>query len=256
MSHHKMSVQDLSFSYSPNQPVLSGVSFQIHHGESVGIIGANGAGKSTLLLLLMGVLFPRAGQIQIGDVLLTPKTLPMIRQRLGLVFQDPDDQLFMPTVYEDVAFGPRNLKLTEDEVDARVKSVLSEVGILDLKDRPPFCLSGGEKRAASIASVLSMAPDILILDEPSSSLDPRTRRRLIGLLKQFGHTKIITSHDLDLILETCERTIVLHQGRIAADGRTADLLSDPSILEPAGLELPLSCQNCRTCNKFKTAGND
>jgi cobalt/nickel transport system ATP-binding protein len=242
MSHHRLEVQDLIFAYEPGNPVLDGISFVIRHGESIGIIGANGAGKSTLLLLLLGVLRPSDGRILVGDTELTAKTLPQIRQRLGLVFQDPDDQLFMPTVAEDVAFGPRNAGLSEEEVSRHVRRALEQVGLASLGERPPFRLSGGEKRAAAIATVLAMEPDVLILDEPSAALDPRTRRRLIGLLNQFEHTRIITGHDLDLIWETCSRTIVLDHGHIAADGRTVDILTDQVLLEAAGLELPLSRQ--------------
>ena len=256
MSHHLLRVENLVYAYQPSRPVLEGISFEIRHGESVGIIGANGAGKSTLLLLLTGVLQPDSGQIKVGDVQLTAKSLPSVRQRLGLVFQDPDDQLFMPTVYDDVAFGPRNSGLSEAEAAARTEWALEMAGISGLRDRPPFRLSGGEKRAASIAAVLSMEPDILILDEPSASLDPRTRRRLISLLRQFEHTRIITSHDLDLILETCERTIILDRGKIAASGRTRDVLADAALLESAGLELPLACQSCPVCGSPKYTNID
>ena len=244
MSHHRLVAENLHFAYEPGRPVLDSISFLIRHGESVGIIGANGAGKSTLLLLLLGVLKPSCGQVIVGDIQMTARTMPQIRQRMGLVFQDPDDQLFMPTVADDVGFGPRNAGLTENEVRARIRQSLEQVGIPHLGSRPPFCLSGGEKRAAAIAAVLAMQPDILIMDEPSASLDPRTRRHLINYLGQLDHTRIIAGHDLDLIWETCGRTIILDQGRIAADGRTADILADQMLLESTGLELPLSRQ-CR-----------
>ena len=224
--------------------LLKNISFTIHPGESVGIIGANGAGKSTVLMLLMGVLFPKNGKVLVGDVEVTKKTLPMIRQQMGMVFQDPDDQLFMTTVYDDVAFGPRNYQLSEQEVEKRVTMALDLVGIPHLKDRAPFRLSGGEKRAAAIASVLSMEPDILIMDEPTSALDPKSRRRLISLLNSFEHTKIITSHDLDTIVETCRRTIVIKAGEIVADGKTMDILTNVELLDRSGLEMPLSLQNC------------
>ena len=181
MSHHKVEVRNLLFSYPDGHEALKKISFTILHGESVGIIGANGAGKSTILMLLMGILYPDSGDVLVGDVHLTKKTLPMIRQRLGMVFQNPDDQLFMTNVYDDVAFGPRNYRLDEKEVDSRVMNALDLVGISDLKDRAPFRLSGGEKRAASIACVLSMQPDILIMDEPTLALDPKARRRVINL---------------------------------------------------------------------------
>lgn len=251
MSHHKLEVRNLRFSYPDGQDALKNISFTIHHGESVGIIGANGAGKSTLLMLLMGVLFPGSGEVLVGDVHLTKKTLPMIRQRLGMVFQDPDDQLFMTTVYDDVAFGPRNYKLDEKEVESRVETALEMVGISHLKHRAPFKLSGGEKRCAAIAAVLSMEPDVLIMDEPTAALDPKARRRVMGLLKSFEHTKIITSHDLDMVFETCERVIVIKKGEIIADGTTVEILSNVELLDNCGLEVPLSLQNCPVCGSSK-----
>ncbi|KZL92679.1 energy-coupling factor ABC transporter ATP-binding protein [Clostridium magnum] len=251
MSHHKLEVRNLHFSYPDGHEAVKDMSFTIHHGEAVGIIGANGAGKSTLLMLLMGVIFPDRGEVLIGDVHVTKKTLPVIRQRLGMVFQDTDDQLFMTTVYDDVAFGPRNYKLDEKEVESRVTKALELVGIPHLKDRAPFKLSGGEKRAAAIASVLSMEPDVLIMDEPTSALDTKSRRRLIGLLKSFEHTKIVTSHDLDMVLETCKRIIVIKGGEIVADGITEEILSNAELLDSCGLEIPLSLQNCPVCGASK-----
>lgn len=242
MSHHKIEVRDLQYSYPDGYKAINNITFTVSHGESVGVIGENGAGKSTLLMLLTGILFPENGEVLVGDVRVTKNTLPMIRQRVGMVFQDPDDQLFMTTVYDDVAFGPRNYKLGADEVSSRAMKALEVVGITHLKDRAPFKLSGGEKRAASIATVLSMQPDVLIMDEPTSSLDPKSRRRIINLLNNFIHTKIITSHDLDLILETCSRTILLKDGKVAADGRTADIMSNAKLLENCGMELPLTMQ--------------
>ena len=249
MSHHKVEVRNLHFSYPDGHEALKKISFTILHGESVGIIGANGAGKSTILMLLMGILYPDSGDVLVGDVHLTKKTLPMIRQRLGMVFQNPDDQLFMTNVYDDVAFGPRNYRLDEKEVDSRVMNALDLVGISDLKDRAPFRLSGGEKRAASIACVLSMQPDILIMDEPTLALDPKARRRVIGLLNSFEHTKIITSHDLDLVLETCQRVIVVKDGVIAADGKAKEILTNRFLLDECGLELPLTIQSCPVCGQ-------
>lgn len=251
MSHHMLEVRDLHFDYPDGHEAIKNISFTIHPGESVGIIGANGAGKSTVLMLLMGVLFPKNGKVLVGDVEVTKKTLPMIRQQMGMVFQDPDDQLFMTTVYDDVAFGPRNYQLSEQEVEKRVTMALDLVGIPHLKDRAPFRLSGGEKRAAAIASVLSMEPDILIMDEPTSALDPKSRRRLISLLNSFEHTKIITSHDLDTIVETCRRTIVIKAGEIVADGKTMDILTNVELLDRSGLEMPLSLQNCPICGSEK-----
>ncbi|MHB1421147.1 MAG: energy-coupling factor ABC transporter ATP-binding protein [Bacillota bacterium] len=247
MSHHMIEVKDLHYIYPDGHKAVNGLSFEIHHGESIGIIGANGAGKSTLLMLLMGVLFPYKGEVRVGEVLVTKKTLPIIRQRMGMVFQDPDDQLFMTTVYNDVAFGPRNYKLEEKEVEKRVLQALEMVGILHLKDRAPFKLSGGEKRAAAIASVLSMQPDILVMDEPTSALDPKSRRRLMNLLSSFEHTKIITSHDLAMVYELCTRTIVIKDGEIAAVGPTSEIMVNAELLDACGLEMPLSLQSCPIC---------
>lgn len=240
MSHHITEARRLAYSYPDGTPALEDVSFRIVHGESVGVIGANGAGKSTLLLLLAGVLEPRAGEIFIGETRLTQKNRKSVAGRMGLVFQDPDDQLFMGAVGDDVAFGPQNQGLEPEQVESRVEKALAAVGIGHLRDRPPFRLSAGEKRAAALASVLAMEPDVLLLDEPSSWLDPKSRRRLIGLLAGFSHTKIITAHDLDLVLDLCQRTIILKNGRILKDGATRDLLTDPELMEEAGLELPLS----------------
>lgn len=252
MSHHKLEVQDLHYIYPDGHKAVNGMSFRIHHGESVGIIGANGAGKSTLLMLLMGVLFPCQGKVMVGDVQVTKKTLPTIRQRLGMVFQDPDDQLFMTTVYDDVAFGPRNYKFDETEVEKHVTQALGMVGILHLKDRAPFKLSGGEKRAAAIAAVLSMQPDILVMDEPTAGLDPKSRRRIMNLLRNFEHTKIIASHDLDMVLELCDRTIIIKDGEIAADRLTTEILMNSELLDLCGLEVPLALQNCPVCGIKKT----
>jgi len=238
MSHHIVETENLEYAYPDGTAALRGVSFRITHGESVALIGANGAGKSTLLLHLNGCLAPTKGSVRIGDFPVTRKTLPAIRRSVGMVFQDADDQLFMPTVYEDVAFGPLNLGLPPEEVEKRVMDVLARVGLTHLKDKPPYRLSEGQKRSAAIATVLSMSPDILVIDEPSSNLDPLSRRNLINLLKTFSHTKIIATHDLDMILDLCERTIILHEGRVAADGKTLDLLRNDRLMEESHLERP------------------
>jgi len=244
MSHHIIQANNLKYTYPDGRQALNDVTFQIVHGESVGIVGANGAGKSTLLLHLVGVLFPDEGEVRVGEIPVIKKTLPVIRQSVGMVFQNPDDQLFMTTVYDDVAFGPRNYKLPEEEVEKRVKNSLETVGILHLMDRPPYKLSGGEKRAAAIATVLAMQPDLLIMDEPSSALDPKSRRRLITLLQRFEHTKIIATHDLDMVLELCERTIVLSDGKVITDGPTKEILTNEELMEKCGLETPLGLQGC------------
>lgn len=242
MSHHVIDFKNISFSYPDGKKAISNVNLRFLHGESIGLVGANGAGKSTLLMLLAGILEPSEGEIVFGDTPINKKTLPYIRQRLGFTFQNPDDQLFMNTIYEDVAFGPRNYGFDEETVNRRVLQALERVNILELKDRPPYKLSGGEKRSASIATVLAMEPDVLVMDEPSNALDPRSRRRLINLLKEFTHTKIIASHDLDLVLDICERVVIIKDGRVAHDGNAVDILSDESILESCSLELPLSMQ--------------
>jgi len=249
MSHHIVEATDLRYSYSDGTEALCGLSFRITHGESVAVVGANGAGKSTLLQHLSGCLLPTSGSVQIGDTILTAKTLAIVRRTVGMVFQDSDDQLFMPTVFADVAFGPINLGLPPDQVRSRVERALETVGMSHVAQRPPYRLSGGEKRAVAIATVLAMDPGILVMDEPGSNLDPRARRRLIDLLGTFTHTKIIATHDLDMAMELCARTIILSQGRVAADGLTASLLCDDAVLGPCGLERPLSLQGCPVCTK-------
>jgi cobalt/nickel transport system ATP-binding protein len=247
MSHHVLEITDLQYVYPDGNKAINEISFKLHHGESVGIVGANGAGKSTLLMLILGIIFPVHGNISIGNIPVTKKTLPHIREKVGMVFQDPDDQLFMNTVYDDVAFGPRNYKIDEEEVSKRVLKALETVGILHLKDRAPYKLSGGEKRSVSIATVLSMHPEILIMDEPSTALDPKSRRCLIDSLKSFDHTKIIATHDLDMVFELCERTIILKEGAIVSDGLTSELMINQEFMEKCNLEIPLSIQNCPRC---------
>lgn len=231
MSHHIIKAENLHFSYPDGTKAINGVSFEITHGESVGIIGPNGAGKSTLILQLNGFFLPTSGSLNIGGTPVTQKTKAEIRRHVGLVFQNPDDQLFMPTVFDDVSFGPLNLGLSTEMVEKRTNEALSAVNCLDLKNRPSHHLSIGQKRAVSIATILAMEPDILVMDEPSSFLDGHSRRDLTHLLKKFEHTKIIASHDLDLIAEVCKRCIILNDGKIQADEATKDILSDKILLE-------------------------
>ncbi len=245
MSHHIVEFKNVSFRYPDGTPALQDVSFRITHGESVGIIGANGAGKSTLLLHMNGYLLPTSGTINIGDLYLTGKTRQEIRRKVGIVFQNPDDQLFMPTVYEDVAFGPFNLGLDETAVRQRVEAALNLVNGLDLQHKPPHHLSCGQKAAVAIASVMAVQPDILAMDEPAANLDPKSRRLLINLLRTFEHSKIIASHDLDLILDVCHRCIVIREGRVVADGVSREILSNQTLMEENNLELPLSLQRSR-----------
>ncbi|HEY3308223.1 MAG TPA: ABC transporter ATP-binding protein [Desulfuromonadaceae bacterium] len=249
MSHHIVEVKDLHHVYPDGTVALDGVSFRITHGESVALIGANGAGKSTLMLHLNGYLTPSSGEVRIGDTPLTRSTLPEIRRTVGVVFQDPDDQLFMPTVYDDVAFGPLNQGLPGPEAEQRVMQALERVGAAHLRCKPPYRLSGGEKKRVAIATVLSMSPDILVMDEPTSGLDPYARRQLLALLSDFHHTKIFTSHDLDMVLELCDRTIVLHEGKIRADGPTRDIFRDDALLAQCRLERPFSMQGCPVCSQ-------
>lgn len=235
-------MKGLEYSYPDGTPALRGVSFGVGQGEAVGLVGANGAGKSTLLLALTGLIEPSSGVIDIGGTVLSKRTAPEVRRRLGFIFQDPEDQLFMPTVFDDVAFGPINQGVTGEALAARVASALESVGAGHLADRPGYRLSGGEKRSAAIAAVLSMGPEILLMDEPSSGLDPKGRRGLIDLLAGFPHTRLIAAHDLDLVLDVCPRTIVLHRGEVAADGPTLEIFQDRALLERCSLEPPLSLQ--------------
>lgn len=224
MSHIHIDVNNLSFEYEPGIPVLKNVSFHISENESVGIVGANGAGKSTLLRILLGLEMEFEGNVRIMDIPMQKSTLGRIRERIGYVFQDSDSQLFMSTVGEDVAFGPGNYGLSEAEVEKRVRDALDAVGILHLKDRPVYKLSGGEKKLASIATILSMTPDIICMDEPSIALDPKNRERLIEVINSFSHLKIISSHDIDMIKRTCRRVIILKEGEVLGDGPVKEVL--------------------------------
>ncbi len=240
MSHHYIQFSDVHYRYPNGYEALSGVTFRVTHGEKVALLGLNGAGKSTLLLHTNGLLLPSQGEVNIGDVPVRKSTMRLVRQAVGMVFQNPDDQLFMPTVAADVAFGPQNMGLPPDEVSRRVSLALADVGATDLADRPPFELSGGQKRMAAIATVLSMEPDILVMDEPTANLDSSARRRLLNILHSFRHTMLVATHDLDMALELCPRAILLDHGRVAADGPTASLLCDRQLMASAGMDIPAS----------------
>lgn len=233
--------RNVSFSYEPGTPVLDNLSFHIRKGETVGLIGANGAGKSTIMKLMLGLL-PAQGEILVDGMPVTKQNLPPIRQKIGFVLQDSDNQMFMPTVYEDMIFGPRNYGLSREEADARVDRVLRELGLESLKHRHNHKISGGEKRMAAIATILAMEPEMIVMDEPSTALDPVNRRRVISTINSRKETKLIASHDLDMILDTCQRVILLNHGRIVADGEAETILRDQALLEANRMELPFCLQ--------------
>lgn len=243
MNSMTIDVENLSFGYEKESEILSQISLHAAQFDSIGLIGANGVGKSTFLKLLAGLYLDFEGTIRIGDLPVEKRTLSEIRSKIGYVFQDSDSQLFMSTAYEDIAFAPRNYGLPESKVQSRVAQALRLTGIEHLRDKHIYKMSGGEKKLVSIATILSMTPDIILMDEPSIALDPKNRRNLINILNTFEHLKIIASHDLDLILDTCERTILMSGGRIIRDGVTKDILTDKELLEANGLELPLCLQN-------------
>lgn len=242
MSHIHIDVENVSFGYEKGKEILSQISLHAAKTDSIGIIGANGVGKSTLLKLLVGLYLDYEGSIRVEEIPVEKSTLPQIRSKIGYVFQDSDSQLFMATAYEDIAFAPRNYGLPESEVQRRVELALQMTGTTHLKDKQIYKMSGGEKKLISIATILSMTPDIILMDEPSIALDPRNRRNLIHILNSFNHLKIIASHDLDLILDTCKRTVLMADGRIVCDGPTQAILTDKELLENNGLELPFCLQ--------------
>lgn len=235
MSHHFILFEGLHYGYTPDREVLRGIDLRLEHGEKVALVGANGAGKSTLLLHSIGLLTPSRGRVVVGRITLSRRTVAQIRQTIGFIFQNADDQLFMPTVEEDIAFGPANMQLSHEEIEERVERSLTAVGALSLRKRSPQQLSGGEKRRVAIATVLAMEPSILVMDEPSAALDPRARRELIALIREFRHTVLIATHDLAMAHELCPRTVVMFQGQIAADGPTTAILNDQSLMDHCGL---------------------
>ena len=233
--------QKVSFAYERERPVIRDLSFRVAEGESVGLIGANGAGKSTVMKLLLGLLTGE-GQILVDGTAVTKQTLPEIRRKLGFVLQNSDNQMFMPTVYEDMIFAPLNYMLSREEADRRVDAVLEQLGLQELKHRYNHKLSGGEKRMAAIATILAMEPETVLMDEPTTALDPYNRRMVINTIRALPQTRLISSHDLDMILDTCERVILLSGGRIAADGSAGEILRDRALLEANRMELPLRLQ--------------
>lgn len=235
-------VRALGYGYPDGTNALSAIDVQVAAGESVAVIGANGAGKSTLLAALVGLIAPTTGSVRIDELIVSAHTRDEIFRRVGYVFQEADNQLFMPTVREDVAFGPHNLGLTAAEALRRGLDALARVGAAHLADRAPYHLSGGEKRLVALAGVLAMAPRAVLFDEPTAGLDAAARRRFLHLFTGLTETRVIATHDLDFVLDSCTRTLVLHQGRLRADGPTQEILADDALLADCHLEPPLRWQ--------------
>ena len=233
-----LEIADVTFAYPDGHPALRDVKLRIERGERVALLGPNGAGKTTLVLHLNGILAAQQGSVSVAGLEVAKPNLREIRRRVGIVFQDPDDQLFMPTVAEDVAFGPANFGVTGAELDARVDAALAAVDMAGLKDRSPLNLSGGQRRRVALATVLACEPEILVLDEPSSNLDPVARRELAEVLLRLDATTLMVTHDLPFALQLCPRSIVLDDGAVVADGPTRDLLGDGELLYRHRLELP------------------
>jgi cobalt/nickel transport system ATP-binding protein len=231
-------IEGLHFSYPDGYEALRGIDLQLREGEKVALLGPNGAGKSTLLLHMNGIHLATKGAVSIAGLQITRKTAKQVRSRVGLVFQDPDDQLFSPTVFEDVAFGPLYMGLPEAEIRERVGRALAAVGMAGFEGRAPYRLSIGQRKRVALATVLSMDPSVLVIDEPSAGLDPRGRRELIDLLQAMPHTLLASTHDMRLAERVFPRTVILDEGRVVADGPTRELLADEELLLAHGLELP------------------
>ncbi|MCZ4118453.1 ABC transporter ATP-binding protein [Streptomyces sp. H39-S7] len=238
MTPPSLDVRGLAYAYPDGHQALFGVDLSVARGERVALLGPNGAGKTTLVLHLNGILTGGAGTVTVGGLPVGKKHLAEIRRRVGIVFQDPDDQLFMPTVREDVAFGPATTGMRGAELEARVVTALDQVGMADFAARPPHHLSFGQRRRVAVATVLAMRPEILVLDEPSSNLDPASRRELADILRSLDVTVLMVTHDLPYALELCPRAVVLSEGVITADGRTQELLCDEDLMRAHRLELP------------------
>jgi cobalt/nickel transport system ATP-binding protein len=238
MTATALEVRGLAYSYPDGHQALRQVDLTVAPGERIALLGPNGAGKTTLILHLNGILQPGAGDVHVGGLPVSRANLKEIRRRVGVVFQDPDDQLFMPTVRDDVAFGPANLGLRGDALEQRVQHALSAVGMADAAGRPPHHLSFGQRRRVAVATVLAMDPQILVLDEPTSNLDPAARRDLADIIDALPVTAIIATHDLPYALELCPRTVILNDGVIVADGPTAEILADAAVMAANRLELP------------------
>lgn len=232
-------IRNLTFAYEKDNPVLKDISFTAEDGECIGLIGANGAGKSTLMKVMLGLL-DGSGSVIVDGTPVMQDTLAEIRRKLGFVLQNSDSQMFMPTVHDDMLFGLLNYGMKREEAEKKVSQVLDTLHISYLKDRYNHRISGGEKRMAAIATVLAMEPSVLLMDEPTSALDPKNRRMIINTIRSLKQTRIITSHDLDMILDTCSRVILIDEGRIIKDGTAEEILKDRELLEAHSMELPLS----------------
>lgn len=230
-----IAMQDWTVAYPDGTIAVDHLNLKIQPGEHLAIIGANGAGKSSLILSMVGVI-PGSGQIHVDGVELNKKNLTEIRKKVGVVFQNPDDQLFLPTIYDDVAFGPRNLGMDEESVRYRVEDRMKLLHISHLRNKSALKLSGGEKRMAAMATVLAMKPDVMVFDEPTAFLDPKSRRNLIRVLQKLPHTMLIATHDLTFAAEVCPRCILLKEGKLFADGQAEDLLYNKELMEAADVE--------------------
>ena len=248
MSHIQIDVHNVSFCYEKGKEILKDISFHGGENDAIGLVGANGVGKSTLLKLLVGLNTEYTGSIRVEEIPVEKDMLPQIREKIGYVFQDSDSQLFMPTVVEDVMFGPRNYGYSEEEAERMAEDAMKLTGSEHLKNRQIHKLSGGEKKLTAIASVLALKPEVIIMDEPTNSLDPGNRRRLINVLNELKCTELIATHDLDMVWDICGRVILLSEGRVAASGPPRDILTDKELLDATGLELPLSSKLYKSLN--------
>lgn len=238
-----VNLENITYRYPDKFKAIEDLSFSVKEGEKIGLIGANGAGKSTILKLLTGLFISEEGKISIDSIELNKNNLKEIRRKIGFIFQDSDSQLFMNTVYDDIAFGLRSMGMSEEKVSEKVDKILKKLSIEYLKDKSIYKLSGGQKRIISIAGILVMKPEIIIMDEPTCALDPKYRRIFINILKDLQQTQIIATHDLDMIMDTCSRVIILNEGKVVADGKSDELLKEKKLLEMSNLELPLSLQS-------------